>query len=67
MSKYFDFDTLNQKAAEFMAGNPNTYGKYFDFKHLVEREEYLNSWLLFFIISLLVYLWIRLFAAYDRT
>jgi hypothetical protein len=67
MSKYFDFDILNQKAAEFMAGNPGTHGKYFDFHKLVEREDYLNSWLLFFIISLLIYLWVRMFAAYDRT
>lgn len=64
--KYFDFDTINQQYKMFMAGNIDRYGQYFDFKKLNELGDYVNDWILFFIISFLVYLWIKLFLEYDK-
>lgn len=67
--KYFNFDQLNEKVNNWISvsGNPDTDGRYFDFRKLNDLAEWYQELALFFIISWLIYLWIKLFLAYDKT
>jgi tryptophan 2,3-dioxygenase len=43
-----------------------TYGRYFDFDALNEKQTNLENWVLFFIVSFLVFIWMKLFLHYDK-
>jgi len=69
--RYFNFDQLNP-----ITHYLNTYSlqdqiyaheKWFNFNAIIEKQDKIESFLLLIPLSMLLYVWIKMFAWYDKT
>lgn len=69
--KYFNFDQLNPITKYFNNSSYveqiYSYQHWFNFNAINEKADHLESWLLLIPLSALFYVWIKMFAWYDKT
>ena len=69
--KYFNFDQLNP-ITHYLNNSSLTeqiysYEHWFNFHTLVEKQDKIESFLLLIPLTALLYVWIKMFAWYDKT
>ena len=69
--RYFDFDQLNPITKYFQSSSYTeqlySYEHWFNFHTLVEKQDKIESFLLLIPLTALLYVWIKMFAWYDKT
>ena len=69
--RYFNFDQLNPITyylnTTSLEDQIYSYERWFNFQALVEKQDKIEQFLLLIPLSMLFYIWIKMFAWYDKT
>ena len=69
--RYFDFDQLNPITKYFnnssLEDQIYSAEKWFNFRTIIEKQDKIEEFLLLIPLSVLIYVWIKMFAWYDKT